>query len=265
MTGAPATPNLTWRYLVSPPADGAWNMAWDQALMARARRTGEAVLRIYGWSSPTLSLGRNQTAKGAYNLEAAAARGVTFVRRPTGGRALLHHREVTYSVTAPEAFDPTLRGAYARVNQLLLTALRSLGVDAQLSGPKARSLPPGLAPCFDQPSPGEIVVGGRKLVGSAQWRHDGALLQHGSILLADDQSIIAALLHARRVAATPPAATLGNILGTAPSHDQVADAMVHALRSIAPDAAPLAIDAALMADAERSAAGFRDDAWTWRR
>ena len=233
--------------------------------MARARRTGQAVLRIYAWSNPTLSLGRNQTAMGAYDLEAAAARGVTFVRRPTGGRALLHHHEVTYSVTAPDAFEPTLRGAYARVNQLLLAALRSLGVDAQLSGPKARSLPPGLAPCFDQPSPGEIVVGGRKLVGSAQWRRDGALLQHGSILLADDQSIIADLLLAERATPTPPAATLGNIIGTTPSHDQVADAMVHALRSIALHATALAIDAALTADVERFAADFRDDAWTWRR
>ena len=265
MTGAPATPNLTWRYLVSPPADGAWNMAWDQALMARARRTGEAVLRVYGWSSPTLSLGRNQTARGAYNQEAAAARGIAFVRRPTGGRALLHHHEVTYSVTAPDAFDPTLRGAYARVNQLLLTALRALGVDARLSGPKTRSLLPGLAPCFDEPAAGEIVVDGRKLVGSAQWRHNGALLQHGSILLADDQSIIANLLYARRTAPTPPAATLGEILGAAPSHNQVATAMVHALRSIVPHAAPLVLDAALMADAERAAAEFRDDAWTWRR
>ena len=259
------TPPLTWRYVVSDPLPGARNMAWDQALMARARRTGEAVLRVYAWAGPTLSLGRNQTAAGAYDLTRAAEHGVTFVRRPTGGRALLHHREVTYSVTAPESFDPTLRGAYARINDLLLRALRSLGVDATLSGPKTRTPPPGLAPCFDEPAAGEIVVGGRKLVGSAQWRHDGALLQHGSILLADDQSLIDELLARRRAAVTPAAATLTAVLGAPPEFDRVAGALVDALRRIAPDAAGLPHEAALTEDVERAYDHFASDAWTWRR
>jgi lipoate-protein ligase A len=260
-----AAPPLTWRYLVSDPLPGARNMAWDQALMARARRTGEAVLRVYGWSGPTLSLGRNQTARGAYDLRRAAGRGVEFVRRPTGGRALLHHLEVTYSVTAPDAFDPTLRGAYERINDLLLLALRDLGVAAEISGPRSRTLPPGLAPCFDEPAAGEIVVAGRKLVGSAQWRHEGALLQHGSILLADDQSIIDELLIQPRSTVTPPAATLTSILGVAPAFERVAAALIDALRTVAPGAGALANDAALDEDVEREFGHFASDAWTWRR
>src|SRR5215207_3150452 len=96
-----AAERLRWRLLLSPPLGGPENMALDEALMARARRTGETVLRVYGWSRPTLSLGRNQRAAGLFDERALAERGVGVVRRPTGGRSLLHHREVTYSVTAP--------------------------------------------------------------------------------------------------------------------------------------------------------------------
>src|SRR4051812_35496724 len=105
-----------WRFLLTPPASGAENMALDEALMDRARKTGEWVMRVYSWTRPTISLGRNQTARGHYELEAIRADDIDIVRRPTGGRAILHHREVTYSVTAPcdEAGD--LRTSYARIN-----------------------------------------------------------------------------------------------------------------------------------------------------
>jgi lipoyl(octanoyl) transferase len=240
-------------------------MAWDQALMARARRTGEAVLRVYAWDAPTLSLGRNQEARGAYDLERAGQLGVAFVRRPTGGRALLHHREVTYSVTAPEAFDPSLRGAYTRINALLLRALAELGVNARPAAVHSRTPSPGLAPCFDEPAAGEIVVNGRKLVGSAQWRHDGALLQHGSILLHDDQPLVGQLLRERRDARTPPAATLAEALGRAPDFTAVADALVRALRAVEPGAQPLPSDPDLDRDVDALTRGFASEAWTWRR
>ncbi|MDE3052531.1 MAG: octanoyltransferase [Gemmatimonadota bacterium] len=262
--GAAPAP-VRWRSLVSPPLPGAANMAWDQALMARARRTGEAVLRVYAWAQPTLSLGRNQRARGAYDLDRAAARGVAIVRRPTGGRALLHHHEVTYSVTAPEAFDPTLRGAYTRINDLLLRALRALGVDAELARPAGRTLAPGLAPCFDEPSAGEVVVGGRKLVGSAQWRHDGALLQHGSILRRDDQGLIGALMVRPPSAPTPAAATLEGALGADPGFDPVARALLDALGAAAPGVTPLDEDDALRADVAAWTRTFLGEDWTWRR
>ena len=265
VTTATSDPSLRWRYVVAEPMDGARNMAWDQALMARARRTGEAVLRVYAWTRPTLSLGRNQSARGAYDLDRAGHLGVDFVRRPTGGRALLHHREVTYSVTAPDRFDATLSGAYARINRLLLAALHALDVPAELARPVRRTPSPGLSPCFDEPAAGEIVVAGRKLVGSAQWRHNGALLQHGSILLADDQGLIAELLRSRPRTGTPPAATLAAILGDAPPFGRVADALVTALRRTAAAATPLAVDATLANDVDRAAEEFRDEAWTWRR
>src|SRR5205814_2393375 len=119
--------------------------------------------------------------------------GLDVVRRPTGGRAILHDREITYSVTAPVRDAGDLRESYERINRLLLSALHSIGVSASVAVAATRSVAPGMAPCFDEPTPGELTLAGRKLAGSAQWRSEDALLQHGSILIADDQSLLATL------------------------------------------------------------------------
>src|SRR5688572_32691607 len=113
-------PSMRWHFHLDAPADGVSNMAMDEALMCRAAQTGIAVFRVYGWSSPTLSLGRNQRARGLYNLDAARQMDVGIVRRPTGGRALLHHREITYSavLTARDAADA--RVAYEFINGILV-------------------------------------------------------------------------------------------------------------------------------------------------
>ncbi len=120
-------------------------------------------------------------------------------------------------------------------------------------------------PCFAEPASGELTVGGRKLVGSAQWRDRGALLQHGSILVDDDQSSIVGLM--REPTPPPPApATLRDALGRAPVLTEVADALFHAVRTHAdPDARPLDVDGELARDADDIAMRYRDDAWTWRR
>src|SRR5260221_1801961 len=182
--------NGRWRLLSVPPRSGAENMARDVALMRRAKETGEVVFSVYGWSTHTLSLGRNQLASRCYDRERIRAMGVDVVRRPTGGRALLHHREITYSVTAPLGFSASLRESYERINRILLSGLQRLGVGASVASGIGSALPPTDIPCFATPARGELVSDGRKLVGSAQWRDDGALLQHGSILIEDDQSMI---------------------------------------------------------------------------
>jgi lipoate-protein ligase A len=250
-------------------------MALDDALLARARRTGDVHLRSYAWTRPTLSLGRNQRATGLYAPERLAAEGVDVVRRPTGGRAILHWREVTYAVTAPvgalAADGAPLAASYAHINHILVEAMQALGVSAHAAVPAGRAPPPDGAPCFEVPTGGELVVdgdaGARKLAGSAQWREDGALLQHGSILLADDQSRIATLA-VRPLPALPPPATLGEALGRLPAFDEVADALEHAARrALDPAAASLdtAERAALLREGETRAAHYRDAAWTWRR
>lgn len=259
---------MRWRFLVSPADDGPRNMALDEALMGRAARTGEAVFRAYAWSKPTLSLGRNQRARGAYAPGAARASGVEFVRRPTGGRALLHHREVTYSVTMPTASAAEAAAVYEFINTVLLAALARLGVPAQRGGAGgAPSIPPGLRPCFDAPSEHEIVVNGRKLIGSAQWRRAGALLQHGSILIRDDQALIGQLMRAT-LAVTPAAATLADSMGREPGLEEVAAVLRESLAGAVGGGqmpATLAAEPEVEAEAARLEVRYSDDAWTWRR
>ena len=254
-----------WRTLVSPAASGADNMAIDDALLDRARDTGECVIRLYEWARPTLSLGRNQTARGHYDLDRARELGVDFVRRPTGGRAVLHHRELTYSVTAPAAILGSLRQSYARLNRLLLAALRRLGVAAVVSPRTSRAPAPGLAPCFDAPGEGELVLDGRKLVGSAQWRDERAFLQHGSILIDDDQELASRLL-VSPAPPPPPSATLRTALGRAPSATDLATALADALVTIEDaEASALVVDDALSHRIAAARIRFLDDQWTWRR
>jgi len=164
-------------------------MALDHAL-ARECAANEGVLRFYGWASPTVSLGRNEPARGRYDMHLAEALGIGFVRRPTGGRAVLHDDEVTYAVVAPIGALGGLRETYLRINRALVDGLVKLGVRARLAA-EGRVLRPDAGPCFQAPTPGEVTADGGKLIGSAQARVEGALLQHGSIILGGDQSRLA--------------------------------------------------------------------------
>jgi lipoyl(octanoyl) transferase len=240
-------------------------MARDEALMDRARNTGETVFSVYGWEAPTLSFGRNQSARDKYDLSAISHRGIQVVRRPTGGRALLHDREVTYSVTAPVAADDSLAESYERINALLLSGLLGLGVDASEAGTESRSLPPGDIPCFAEPAKGELSWKGDKLVGSAQVRENGALLQHGSILIEDDQAIISAVSLVPPSIDAAPAATLTRALGRTPSVDEVANALFDAVRRNEDPAATMLEESDLHDATSRHIDKYTSEWWTWRR
>lgn len=254
---------MRWRWLESPDAPGAEQMAVDAGLMARARETGEAACRVYGWDRPTLSFGRHEAVSGRFDPSTLEARGYGAVRRPTGGRVLLHEDEVTYSVTAPVVDGESLRAAFRRINGLLADALASLGVAPSVAAPATRERRPGADACFAAPSAGELVVDGRKLVASAQRREAGALLQHGSILLGDRQGVLPSLA---AVAMAPPApgATLRAALHRDVTRADVRAALHAAVaRTFGP---PAPLDAA---EAARHAAPWReqfaDPRWTWHR
>jgi lipoate-protein ligase A len=220
---------------VDGEADGATNMAVDEAILTSVREgVSLPTLRLYGWSPPCLSLGRNQPLADV-DLEACRTAGVDVVRRPTGGRGILHTDELTYSVTLLQA-DPLADGgvleSYRRLSEGLLAGLGRLGVQAiQVMGERD-SAPDLTAICFDTPSNYEITVGGRKLVGSAQWRARGGALQHGSLPLYGDITRIVGYLTssdservARREALHRRATTLEETLGCRVPFDQVAQAM----------------------------------------
>jgi lipoate-protein ligase A len=178
-----------WRLIRDGGLPGSHNMARDSAILD-AVSTGESppTLRFYGWNPPCLTLGRHQGLEAA-NLEFCRAEGLDVVRRPTGGRALLHHLELTYAVVAPldgGVLPRGLQDAYRRICEALVRAMRSLGVDAELTGGEVNLQLPGprsTVPCFEAPAGGEVVVDGRKLVGSAMRAHAGTILQHGAIVL----------------------------------------------------------------------------------
>ena len=249
-----------WRTILTSPDTGVANMALDEALMERSAATGEWICRVYGWSEPTVSFGRNQSALRDYDRD----RIQHAVRRPTGGRAILHHREVTYCVTGPTSEAGGLQESYVMISNLLVRGLRSMGIDVQMAVSRVEPMQPGAIPCFDHPSSGELVAGGRKLVGSAQWRSEHALLQHGSILIDDDQVRLPEFLK-KPQAPPPPAATLRELLGTAPSLSDVAGAIFSAVKVDDPTATPLEIDKPLLEAQSRLEQHFADPAWTWRR
>jgi len=252
---------LRWRLLRDDPAPGPVNMARDHAL-ARCLGAGEGVLRLYGWSEATVSLGRNEPALERY---ARVESGPPFVRRPTGGRAVLHASEVTYAVALPERAWGGPRASYRRIHQALVQGLLRLNVAAEVATAGA-ALPPDAGPCFRRPAAGEVVLGGRKLVGSAQARMEGVILQHGSVLLSGDQDLLARLRGEEPSQEDRPA-TLAQDTGSAFTADVVMDALAEGARLAWPGAwrkAPYSDREQEEVDLLRRER-YGDEAWTWRR
>jgi lipoate-protein ligase A len=183
-------------------ASGALNMAVDEAiLLALAAGQVGPTLRFYSWRPAAVSIGYFQQAANTIDLVACRTAGVDVVRRLTGGRAVLHAAELTYSITVKEdasAIPKTITGAYRYLCGGLLAGLTQLGISAQMSLPAAAYGQTGkkiaTAACFDAPAQYELMVAGRKLGGSAQLRRKGVLLQQGSILLSFAPEKTAAIL-----------------------------------------------------------------------
>lgn len=193
-----------WRVFRDPARAGAENMAADHTLAHSVAQGGPssgkgsaappAVLRLYTWKRPTISFGRNEPVLGVYSPDSDQLRNIDLVRRPTGGRAVLHDEELTYAVAVPSRALGGARETYRVLNHALLNAVRSLGTVADIHGdPNERALPLSAGPCFQSPAEGEVIVNGRKLIGSAQARIGGALLQHGSIMISGDQTLLSTI------------------------------------------------------------------------
>lgn len=198
-------------------------MARDHAL-ADGLLPGRGVLRFYGWSRPTVSLGRNEPAA-PYVEALRVAPEVGVVRRPTGGRAVLHDRELTYALVVPRSAVPGgARALYQRVNQALVGALSALGVEAEVAGAGQPPLGPSAGPCFQAPAPGEVVVRGLKLVGSAQARIGGSILQHGSLPLSAPATTSPVPTGLRGAIA------LDDVLSSLPTRDRLEQVVVRAFQ-----------------------------------
>lgn len=225
-----------WRLILSGAADGATNMAVDEAILeAVAVRDAPPTLRFYTWEPPCLSLGYAQSPEREVDLARCREDGIHWVRRPTGGRAILHADEVTYSVALPRD-DPRVQGdvveSYRRLSEGLLEGFRLLGLDVVQATPQTPPGREGSPACFDRPSHYEITCRGRKLVGSAQVRRRGGVLQHGAVPLRGDVARIVHYLRlseeereALRVALRRRAITVGEALGHDPGVERVVCAL----------------------------------------
>lgn len=238
-------PSTALQFACAPDQSGAVHMQRDAAELA-AMQPGDAPrLTLYSWSPPAVSLGFMQNAANLLDLAACRRAGVDVVRRPTGGRAILHWEEITYAIVAPSSdprFGTTLPETHARIGACLAAGLRRLGVDAALSrpalDPERRLL---RAPCFASPGRAELLVQGRKLLGSAQRRTRHAFLQHGSLLVGPAHLRLVDFLQDAREPAVRAAmhaalardtVTVGGLLGTAPGFAALAQALAGGFRHV---------------------------------
>lgn len=259
---------LAWRVLADDPLPGPANMARDHALATLAR-PGTGTLRLYRWNPPTLSFGRNEPVTVGYRELLRRRPEMGAVRRPTGGRAVIHDRELTYSAVLPLRACGGLRAAYRTINEALVAGLHGLGVGAERAN--GRTLPPESGPCFVEAAAGEVVVGGRKLVGSAQARIGGTILQHGSLLLVADQTALCGggeerTLSGNGANSARRPATLAGLLGEVPAWERLVEAVGAGFEHVFGGSwtrAEMTEDEAALAQQLEMRYGSRE--WTWRR
>ncbi len=249
-------------------------MGVDEALATLCR--DHAILRFYGWDAPTLSLGYFQRTD-EIDLEACHTSAVTLVRRPTGGRAVLHHRDLTYCLVLPLRSPWTefsIADSYRRINSCLKRGLETLGLAATIGIASGYAGHFGLAPspfCFSAIARHEVLVGGKKVIGSAQRRFPGALLQQGSILLDFDPGAILALLGPGGRAATESSleiiGSLREALGWLPDRAHVEAAVSDGFaREMEIDFTEGSLDPKELKLSDQLAANrYAATAWTFRR
>jgi lipoate-protein ligase A len=244
-------------------------MAVDEAIL-HAVASGDAppTLRLYAWNPPTLSLGRGQAVEDVQR-QAVEAAGYDLVRRPTGGRAILHVDELTYSVVAPER-EPRVAGgvvqSYRRLSRGLVRGLELLGVEDIVADERVENRDTEGPVCFEVPSDYEITVGGKKLVGSAQMRARGAVLQHGAVPLYGDIARICPLLssHPDPARVRARATTVERALSRRVSWDEAAAALAQGFT----EALNLQLEPGRLTGGERSEAQelraekYATSAWT---
>jgi len=183
---------MEWRLIQDDYHDAYTNMAIDEVLL----QSEVPVLRFYRWRPPAISVGYFQKLEKEINLEECKRRGIDYVRRMTGGKAVLHDKELTYTfVISTELMPKGVIESYKVISQAILTALRDLGLKVEMKEKVSRTQKSPL--CFNDPSYYEIVVNGKKIVGSAQVRKNGKLLQHGSILIDLDIGKMCSLFKGR--------------------------------------------------------------------
>lgn len=190
-----------WRLIENTTNDAFYNMAVDEAVMLlHSQHKSPPTLRFYSWKPAALSLGYFQQAEKEVDYQKCRNQGINLVRRLTGGRAILHDQELTYSIILREDYNllaDSIEKSYQQISSGLVAGLKALGIPAELKAVERGKKAPGghSAACFDAPSWHEVIINQKKLIGSAQRRKDNTILQHGSLPIKIDADKIFSLLN----------------------------------------------------------------------
>lgn len=205
-----------WTLIIDKvPLKGSLNMAVDEYLLQSLEKDSQTYLRFYQWEKPTVSLGYSQNIEKVANVKYCRRNGIDIVRRITGGKLVLHHQEITYSVCSSDnkTFPPTLSESYRFISEALIHGLKKMGIDAYLASEAPASYAKGNLPCFSYPARNEIEVDGKKIVGSAQKRLGAHFIQHGSIPVEDNGDLLELVLSLRGGEGKVRLTSLSRVLG----------------------------------------------------
>ncbi len=209
------------------------NMAIDEYLMIKAEENENTTyLRFYGWNPPAVSIGRSQKANRVVNHELLRKNKIGFVRRPTGGKAVLHYEELTYSIASSDKrfiSSPSVRAVYNQLAKALLKGLLNLKIEAEIVSKDPKGLVRTNLPCFSYPTRDEIEVKGKKIIGSAQKRSKNAILQHGSIPIKDHRELYAELTSVDKDLLLSSMTTIENETGES-NWDKIAEAFIEGFK-----------------------------------
>jgi lipoyl(octanoyl) transferase len=244
-------------------------MAVDEYVFAGLDNEPRTIVRFYSWERPTASLGYSQDAAKVLDLDYCRQNGIDVVRRITGGKLVLHWRELTYAVASSdtEAFSTTLAESYCRISLGLIRGLEKMGLQARLAGPAPSSYSKGNMPCFAYPARDEIEIDGRKIIGSAQKRLGGRFLQHGSIPLQDDEGLLRRLSAGRDEETELRRTSISEALGHSVDRKWAIDCLVKGMAEhFGVEFDPLVLDAAAEEAIQRiQKRRYEADAWTCGR
>ena len=213
------------------PLDGSWNMAVDEYLFQSLTEKPHTIVRFYAWKNPTVSLGYSQKVLEVADVEFCKKSGIDIVRRMTGGKLVLHHKEVTYSLASSDAeiFTTTLADSYRIISEALMKGLEKMGLAPALASPAPQEYIRGNLPCFSYPSRNEVEVGRKKIIGSAQKRVGTKFIQHGSIPLDEDDDLLTSISFLKGAGEEVRMISLTEALGRTIHFDRAVDVFVQSI------------------------------------
>ena len=249
------------------PQMGSWNMAVDDFLFRSLGDEPITYLRFYRWKSPTVSIGYSQKVDKVVDLDFCRANGIELVRRITGGKLVLHHKEVTYAVCSSDTsfFSQKLMDSYKLISEALNRGLQMMGIASYLAKETPSGYARGVSPCFSHPARNEIEMEGKKIIGSAQKRTGKKFIQHGSIPLEKEEDLLKSVSPVDHKEKVIMMTSLSDVLGNVVEYDWAVERLISGMadffrvRLVPKSFSPPEVDAIRKIQKER----YENPGWTY--